>query len=57
MFQTKGGWGHNAYPNQLCGISSSWEYSLAFNLDSLIAKDKIIHIKEHHTPLYSVEAF
>ncbi len=57
FFQTKGGWGYNAYLNQLCGISSSWEYSLAFNLDSLIAKDKIIHVQEHHTPLYNVEAF
>ncbi|MDJ0675660.1 MAG: FAD-dependent oxidoreductase [Calothrix sp. MO_167.B42] len=57
FFQTKSGWGYNAYLNQLCGISSSLEYSLAFNLDSLIAKDKIIHIQEHHTPLYNVEAF
>jgi predicted NAD/FAD-binding protein len=57
FFQTDDGWGYNAYLNQLCGISSSIKYSLAFNLDSLIAKDKILHVQEHHTPLYSVESF
>ena len=57
FFQTDNGWGYNAYLNQLCGISSSLQYSLAFNLDSLIAKDKILHIQEHHTPLYTVESF
>ncbi|VXD23320.1 FAD-dependent oxidoreductase [Planktothrix paucivesiculata] len=57
FFETESGWGYNAYLNQLCGLSSSCQYSLAFNLDSLIAKDKIIHIQQHHTPLYNVEAF
>ncbi|MDJ0796515.1 MAG: FAD-dependent oxidoreductase [Calothrix sp. MO_167.B12] len=57
FFQTEKGWGYNAYLNQLCGISSPTQYSLAFNLDSLIAKDKIIHVQLHHTPLYNVEAF
>ncbi len=57
FFQTDNGWGYNAYLNQLCGISSSIQYSLAFNLDGLIAKDKILHIQEHHTPLYTVESF
>ncbi len=57
FFQTDNGWGYNAYLNQLCGISSSLQYSLAFNLDGLIAKDKILHIQEHHTPLYTVESF
>ncbi|MDJ0620756.1 MAG: FAD-dependent oxidoreductase [Calothrix sp. MO_192.B10] len=57
FFQTENGWGYNAYLNQLCGISSPTQYSLAFNLDSLIATDKIIHIQSHHTPLYNVEAF
>jgi uncharacterized protein len=57
FFQTESGWGYNAYLNQLCGISSLQQYSLAFNLDNLIAKDKIIHIFEHHTPLYTVESF
>ena len=57
FFQTDNGWGYNAYLNQLGGISSSLKYSLAFNLDSLIAKDKIIHIQEHHTPLYTVDSF
>lgn len=57
FFQTNNGWGYNAYLNRLCGISSSPQYSLAFNLDDLIAKDKIIHIQEHHTPLYTVESF
>jgi uncharacterized protein len=57
FFQTNKGWGYNAYLNRLCGISLSPPYSLAFNLDDLIAKDKIIHIQEHHTPLYTVESF
>ncbi len=57
FFQTDKGWGYNAYLNQLCGISSPIAYNLAFNLDDLIAKDKILHTQEHHTPLYTVEAF
>ncbi len=57
FFQTDNGWGYNAYLNQLCGISSSLQYSLAFNLNDLIAKEKILHIQEHYTPLYTVESF
>lgn len=57
FFETDKGWGYNASLNQLCGISSSREYSLAFHLDKLIAKDQIIHIQKHHTPLYTVESF
>jgi uncharacterized protein len=57
FFQTDKGWGYNAYLNQLCGISSPLAYNLAFNLDDLIAKEKILHTQEHHTPLYTVEAF
>ncbi len=57
FLQTDHGWGYNAYLNQLCGITSSTQYSLAFNLESMIAKDKILHTQNHHTPLYTVEAF
>jgi uncharacterized protein len=57
FLETENGWGYNAYLNQLCGISSSEQYSLAFNLDTLIAQDKILHTQKHHTPLYTVEAF
>jgi uncharacterized protein len=57
FFQTDKGWGYNAYLNQLCGISSPIAYNLAFNLDDLIAEDKILHTQEHHTPFYTVEAF
>ncbi|MEA5509972.1 FAD-dependent oxidoreductase [Crocosphaera sp. UHCC 0190] len=57
FFQTDKGWGYNAYLNQICAISSSDKYSLAFDLETLIAKDKIVHIQEHHTPLYTVNAF
>jgi uncharacterized protein len=52
-----GDWGYNARLNQLCGISSPVQYSLAFNLESLIAPDRILHIQQHHTPLYTVAAF
>jgi predicted NAD/FAD-binding protein len=57
FFQTDHGWGYNAYLNQLCGITSSVQYSLAFNLNDLIDPAKILHIQEHHTPLYTVESF
>lgn len=57
FFQTDEGWGYNAFLNQLCGITSSERYSLAFDLASLINKDKVLHVQEHHTPLYTVESF
>lgn len=57
FFETDKGWGYNASLNQLCGISSPREYSLAFRLDEAIAKNQIIHIQKHHTPLYTVESF
>jgi predicted NAD/FAD-binding protein len=57
FFQTEKSWGYNAYLNQLCGISSSQKYSLAFNLEHLLDRDKIVHIQEHSTPLYTVTAF
>ncbi|WP_310418612.1 FAD-dependent oxidoreductase [Chamaesiphon sp. OTE_8_metabat_110] len=52
-----GNWGYNARLNQLCGITSPTQYSLSFNLESLIAPDRILHIQQHHTPFYTVEAF
>jgi len=57
FFQTDIQWGYNSYLNQLCGISSPNHYFLSFQLEKLIAKEKIIHIQEHHTPLYTTEAF
>jgi uncharacterized protein len=60
FFQTDaqhGYWGYNARLNQLCGIDSPTQYSLSFNLESLIEPDRILHIQQHHTPLYTVEAF
>ncbi len=60
FFQTdrqQGYWGYNANLNQLCGIVSPLQYSLSFNLSSLIAPDRILHIQQHHTPLYTVAAF
>jgi uncharacterized protein len=57
FFQTDRIWGYNAYLNRLCGISSPSEYSLSFQLDSLVAQERIIHIQEHHTPLYTVDSF
>jgi uncharacterized protein len=56
FFQTDRSWGYNAYLNRLCGISSPSEYSLAFQLDPLIAQERIIHIQEHRTPLYTVNS-
>jgi uncharacterized protein len=52
----QGHWGYNARLNQLCGITSPVQYSLSFNLESLIAPDRILHVQQHHTPLYTVAA-
>ncbi|MCZ0898758.1 FAD-dependent oxidoreductase, partial [Microcoleus sp. HI-ES] len=57
FFETDNGWGYNASLNQLCGISSPREYSLAFQIEELIAQKHINHIQKHHTPLYTVESF
>jgi uncharacterized protein len=52
-----GYWGYNARLNQLCGIDSPIQYSLSFNLENSIDPDRILHIQQHHTPLYTVAAF
>ncbi|MBG1245126.1 FAD-dependent oxidoreductase [Nostoc sp. NZL] len=57
FFQTDTRWGYNSYLNQLCGISSPQHYFLSFQLEGLIARDRIIHTQEHHTPLYATESF
>lgn len=57
FFQTDIGWGYNAYLNQLCGISSDRSYSLAFNLESKISPEKIIHVQQHHTPFFDAGSF
>lgn len=57
FFQIDRDWGYNAYLNQLCGIQSAVYYSLTFNLQRVIDPSQILHIQDHHTPLYTVEAF
>ncbi len=60
FFQTDpqhGYWGYNARLNQLCGINSPTQYSLSFNLEGSIDPSQILHIQQHHTPLYTVAAF
>ena len=57
FFQTDQGWGYNAYLNQLCGLSPSHPYSLAFNLEDLINPDNILHRQAYHTPLYTVDSY
>ena len=58
FFQTNTRWGYNGCLNQLCGIPSSPQHHfLSFQLEELIAKDRIIHTQEHHTPLYTTESF
>lgn len=57
FFQTDTRWGYNGCLNQLCDISSPQHYFLSFQLEELIAKDSIIHIQEHHTPLYTTKSF
>jgi uncharacterized protein len=57
FFQTDNSWGYNASLNQLCHITSPSQYSLAFQLEPMIAEERIIHVQEHHTPRYTVDAF
>ncbi len=57
FFETKTRWGYNSCLNWLCGISSSQHYFLSFQIEELIAGDRIIHTQEHHTPLYTTESF
>lgn len=57
FFQTETRWGYNGYLNQLCAISSPQRYFLSFQLEELIAQERIIHIQQHHAPLYTTEAF
>ncbi|MBU7585324.1 MAG: FAD-dependent oxidoreductase [Nostoc sp. TH1S01] len=57
FFQTDTCWGYNCWLNQLCGISSPQHHFLSFQLEELIAKDCMIHIQQHHTPLYNTESF
>jgi uncharacterized protein len=57
FFQTNTRWGYNGCLNQLCGISSPQHHFLSFQLEELIAPDRIIHMQEHHTPLYTTESF
>jgi uncharacterized protein len=57
FFQTDRSWGYNSCLNQLCGISAPINYYLSFQLEELIASDRLIHIQEHHTPMYTTESF
>ncbi len=57
FFQTNTKWGYNGYLNQLDNISSPPDYLLSFQLEELIATDRIIHTQEHDTPLYTTAAF
>ena len=57
FFQTDTQWGYNSYLNQLCGISPPLHYFLSFQIEGLIAKNRIIHTQKHHTPLYTTESF
>lgn len=57
FFETDSRWGYNSCLNQLCDIKSPQSYFLSFQLEELIPRDLIIHIQEHHTPLYTTESF
>ena len=52
--------GYNAYLNRLCGLpddGSTTPFCLAYNLEDRIDAGKILHRQDHHTPLYTAEAF
>jgi len=57
FFETDSRWGYNSCLNQLCDIKSPQNYFLSFQLEELIPRDRIIHVQEHHTPLYTTESF
>lgn len=57
FFQTESQWGYNGFLNQLCGSLSSENYFLSFQLEELIAPDRIIHREKHHTPMYTTQSF
>lgn len=50
--------GYNAYLDRLCGINNQTDthFCLAYNLEQLIASNKIIDVQHHSTPTYTVDA-
>jgi uncharacterized protein len=48
FFQTDRRWGYNSYLNQLCALAPPPRYFLSFQLEELIATDRIIHQQQHH---------
>ena len=57
FFQTESRWGYNGFLNQLCGSLSPEHYFLSYQLEELIAPDRIIHREKHHTPMYTTQSF
>jgi uncharacterized protein len=57
FFQTSHQWGYNSCLNQLCDITSPQHHFLSFQLEEMVAPDRVIHVQEHHTPLYTTESF
>jgi uncharacterized protein len=57
FFQTNTKWGYNGHLNQLDNISSPPDYFLSFQLEELIAPERIIHTQEHDTPFYTTASF
>lgn len=60
VFQKKGDdAGYNGFLNPLIGLdeSSPSKFNLAYNMDDRISPDRVLHVQEHRTPLYTVEAF
>jgi predicted NAD/FAD-binding protein len=56
FFQSSEGWGYNVCLNQLCGLPPEPKYFLAYNLETLIARENVLQTIEHDTPLYTVES-
>ncbi len=60
LFETaSGAHGYNAFLNRLTGLGDEGapHYQLAFNLDEEIDPDHVVHVQQHTTPRYTVEAF
>jgi uncharacterized protein len=57
FFETNQHWGYNGYLNQLCSVAAPPHYALSFQLEELIDRETIVHIQEHHTPLYTTASF
>ena len=57
FFEKEEDWAYNAWLNGLCGIESTTDYGLAYNMQDRIDPEKVILTVRHHVPFYQTNAF